>query len=235
MTNHQVNDLAHSFVAMATAFERLPQVEHDLKEANEFLEMERDTVRDRELKIMELEAEIDKHLETIRSLEVAKDAAETMFLELDEQTTLAVNLVRDAQNALGFAVTKLAPPKPQPVEPPQVASTGTTGESEAHPTSAQSVTAHDGAAGQSSASAFGEQSHSDHAPPVPEVAASPDPTTTTTFSEHSSSVQDDTRSFDNPGPYTNQLYFHVPGWMSREDWIAGGGTQENYDWRPGQH
>lgn len=34
--------------------------------------------------------------------------------------------------------------------------------------------------------------------------------------------------------YSRSLYINHPGWVSREDWLAGGGTAETYDWREGQ-
>ena len=36
------------------------------------------------------------------------------------------------------------------------------------------------------------------------------------------------------GPYSGKRYIDVPGWVSREDWLAGGGTEYDYDWRYGQ-
>jgi hypothetical protein len=34
------------------------------------------------------------------------------------------------------------------------------------------------------------------------------------------------------GPYFGRNYMSVPGFISRLDWLAGGGTNEGYDWRP---
>lgn len=34
-----------------------------------------------------------------------------------------------------------------------------------------------------------------------------------------------------PLPYAGKLYINHPGWVSRNDWLAGGGTDETYDWR----
>ena len=34
------------------------------------------------------------------------------------------------------------------------------------------------------------------------------------------------------GPYVGRNYMSVPGFISRQDWLAGGGTNEGYDWRP---
>ncbi len=36
----------------------------------------------------------------------------------------------------------------------------------------------------------------------------------------------------NSGPYTNRRYIDVPGFVSRPDWLAGGGTEADYDWLP---
>jgi hypothetical protein len=33
------------------------------------------------------------------------------------------------------------------------------------------------------------------------------------------------------GPYSGKLYIYQPGWVSRADWLAGGGTDESYDYR----
>lgn len=35
-------------------------------------------------------------------------------------------------------------------------------------------------------------------------------------------------------PYANLLYHNYPGYVSRHDWIEGGGTDETYDYRPAE-
>ena len=33
-------------------------------------------------------------------------------------------------------------------------------------------------------------------------------------------------------PYAGRLYVNYPTWVSLEEWLAGGGTSADYDWRP---
>ena len=85
MTGHQINSLVGDLVAMAQAMERLPHVEAELYKANTAIEDYAKQVQRLELKLLDKATEIDKLHSDIRALEVAKDSAETMFLEADDR------------------------------------------------------------------------------------------------------------------------------------------------------
>ena len=35
-----------------------------------------------------------------------------------------------------------------------------------------------------------------------------------------------------PGPYFGKRYYDHPVWMTLGDWLVGGGTEYDYNWRP---
>jgi hypothetical protein len=83
--SNDVNNLAHSFVAMAQAFERLPQVQAELDKANDQIEAYAKQVQRLEMRLIDRANEIDNLNAKVRTVEVERDHAETMFLETDER------------------------------------------------------------------------------------------------------------------------------------------------------
>lgn len=110
-----VGNFVHDLVEMAKAMEELPAVREELGKALTANDRLAGTVMDRESTIQRLKAEIETHLATIRRVEVERDNAEIMFLELDERTHKVLANVKNAMDQLDQAVTSLDPPKPQPV------------------------------------------------------------------------------------------------------------------------
>lgn len=49
-----------------------------------------------------------------------------------------------------------------------------------------------------------------------------------------SADKQDGASSQSPKPYVGKLYHDHDKWVSRRDWIEGGGTDDSYDWRPGR-
>lgn len=220
-----VNNFVHDLVAMAKAMDDLPQVQEALDVANCTIEIYAKQVQEREIRILELKSEIEAHLATIRSLEVAKDAAETMFLEADDRTTRALDFIKAQFGAAGSLIQSLEPPRPEPVieEAPQVA---------LHQPKPIPTIVEDGVMVQSPAMGL----RSD----TPQQGQSEaDPTTDAPSGESEDSVnssvttQDVTSATSSPGPYHGHRYVDVLGFVSRLDWLDGGGTNEDYDWRPG--
>lgn len=113
-----VGNFVHDLVEMAKAMETLPQVEAELSQAKAETEILRQTVAAREEAILRYKAEIETLHETIRKVEVERDSAETMFLELDEK----VHTVLGNAASIGVLVEGvkglLDPPKPIPVPEP---------------------------------------------------------------------------------------------------------------------
>lgn len=109
-----VGNFVHDLVEMAKAMETLPQVEAERDRLNRDYNSALVTVADRETTILRLKTEIEAHLATIRKLEVDRDHAELMFLELDERTHKVLANVKNAMDQLDQTVSQLDPPKPQP-------------------------------------------------------------------------------------------------------------------------
>jgi hypothetical protein len=114
MTGHQINSLVGDLVAMAQAMEKLPLVEAALDEARIELDHKVSTIQRLELKLMDRAGEIDKLNASIRELEVAKDVAETMFLEADDRTARALDFVKTMFGSAGSLIQALEPVKAQP-------------------------------------------------------------------------------------------------------------------------
>lgn len=119
-----VHNFVHDLVAMAQAMEQLPQVQADLQTLRNEVNHAYDTIQRLELKLLDRTDEIDKLNATIRELEVAKDAAETMFLEADDRTLRALEFIKTQFGAAGSLIQALEPAKLQPepiVEAPMYA------------------------------------------------------------------------------------------------------------------
>ncbi len=203
MSPHAVNNFVQDLVEMAKAMEDLPKVQEELTATQACLNERSMQLEKRELHILELKAEIEAKNQALRELEVAKDQAETMFLEADDRTARALEFVKTMFGSAGSLIQALEPPKP--TEPPQVAPVV-----------------------QPLVDTAPFPLHDASEPPVPEVTALPDPTPhVNTVAEPQTVTATDTSS--SPGPYSGRRYVDVPGWISRDDWLAGGGTQEDYD------
>ena len=77
--------------------------------------------------------------------------------------------------------------------------------------------------------------------PEPVVSVPVDPTTATTHDSSPTVLGDTTTSVSSAvssftdtghGIYFNKRYFDIPSFISRDAWLANGGTEADYDWRP---
>ena len=117
---HSVNDLASSFVEMAKAYERLPEVERELTTAKSAIDDHLDTIQRLELKLIDKENVISDLQTRIQTLEVARDDAELRFLECDDAKSTLVRtleVIRSDIDSVLQAVTPLPqePPKAEPL------------------------------------------------------------------------------------------------------------------------
>jgi hypothetical protein len=118
MTNHSVNDLASSFVEMAKAYERLPQVEAELAGDKNTISILQDTIQRLELKLVDRTNTINDLGTTIHNLEVARNDAELRFLEADDAKTTLVRVLESFGKDIHGALVAVAPvPEPVLVEP----------------------------------------------------------------------------------------------------------------------
>jgi len=66
---------------------------------------------------------------------------------------------------------------------------------------------------------------------VPSMESQSQTVPATSASTNVNSVPTSTESAQ-PGPFTGRLYFQVPRYVSLSDWLAGGGTEADYHFRP---
>jgi hypothetical protein len=225
MTGHQINSLVGDLVAMAQAMERLPQVETELHRLEHELEQAHATISHRELRIIDLKQQIEDLQSKLSQAEVARDDAELRFLEADEKSSKVVRFLAQIQGMAVQAECELNPPKPMPqpevtaeavyhVGDRRLSDNGSVVSVQTDPTNGASVSE--------------EPSQSDPTGVVPDTVAVEHSGTSPLIVDAPSAVE------TNPGPYHGRRYIDVPGWISRADWLAGGGTNEDYDWREGQ-
>lgn len=243
MSPHAINSLVSDLVAMAQATERLPIAEQELSEARQEITAKYDTIQRLELKLIDRAAEIDTLHRSIRELEVAKDAAETMFLEADDRTSRALDFVKATFGTAGALIQALEPQRPEPVterpfvtpsaegdhavvgesatDPIQTAATSTGAET---PSVTETVTQLENA---TSGTAIADPTLNPFAnEPSPEVKTKAvDPTSapadlttgTTTATDDTSASDPEPKRFDDNGWTTNAWY----DWRERQDDKAG--------------
>src|SRR5882724_10878562 len=222
MTADNINSFVGNLVEMAKAYEELPSVKHDLAVANETIQRNADTVTDRELSILSLKAEIEILNSRIRSVEAERDDAELRFLESDDKAGKALAALGHITASLNDAKAALTPPapEPEPITPPTPDATPVDINEGGSPYT-EAEHAFSGSA--SNIDSVGVGVSSDPSAPVGEDAFTPPSV--------ASSADAVTGTDPTLFPYYGKRYIDVPGYVSRYDWIEGGGTEENYDLR----
>lgn len=257
-----VGNFVHDLVEMAKAMETLPQVEHALRQTEEQNRHLSETVQAREEAILKYKAEIEALQAKVRTTEAERDDAEIRFLELDEKANKVLAHVASIQAAALVVQNDLSPPKPEPQpEPkPEPVYTGAaegwqpsatamagasnepganlahgSGQGESHPTvNATAPVAETNSAPapvttmENVPTSQGESVAPPTAPPSPTpISASTDPAP---MPVAGSTGEDG--GVGKYGPYSGKRYYDHPTYVSRMDWLAGGGTEADYDWRP---
>jgi hypothetical protein len=258
MTGHQINSLVGDLVAMAQAMERLPQVEAELTTVRRELDDKAATIQRLELKLMERSNEINEHLARIRSLEVERDDAQFHALEADDRTQRALDFIKATFGNAGALIQALEPPaapKPEPTAA-EVPVQAVQSASEPRPLIENPIEQMPEVASAPSGEPSTGVSADTHNPPATEVpstaptsspasevaqpgepdafAASPMPSVTNeaTVQTATDGSQTSSMSAEKPnGPYVGKRYSEVVAsgqWPTREQWEAGGGTEENW-------
>lgn len=249
-----VGNFVQDLVEMAKATEQLPQVQADLADAHITINNQLATIQRLELKLMERANEINGLHSKLTAAEVARDNAETMFLECDDKLSAFRRLVKGFATDVGDLVSAQEPtpevkaePQPPTHEPPmgQSATDPTANSpsgSQSQNASSLDVETRADALPQTSGSGVisgdpgnidsqvGGLPSSETGVSVPSGGSAsfhhtsevPSATTTAPSSENANGNQ----------PYFGKRYVDVPGWVSPEDWHAGGGTEADYHWRP---
>jgi len=110
MSPASVSNFVGDLVAMATAFERLPQVEADLAEARNTINAHLNTIQRLEHKLLDRANEITDAQSRIRSLEVERDDAQFHALEADDRTQRALEFIKATFGNAGALIQALEPP-----------------------------------------------------------------------------------------------------------------------------
>ena len=199
MSPHAAGSLIADLVEMAKASETLPLIQADLDRANEAIEAYAKQVQRLELQAIDRKAEIDTLQSTIRTTEASRDDAEFRFLEIEDRLQSALAFVRTVFGNAGALIQALDPPKIE-ITP------------ETFSVSTDSIT------------------------PQPTGQSEPDPMTIDVPADATSTIASPTDSVAftaaEPtiplGPYFGLRYHDHPAYVTIHDWLAGGGTEEDY-------
>lgn len=103
-------------VAMAKAFEELPQVRAELEAKTHGHDLAQQMIQRLELRLMDLKTELDAAHAATRKVEVERDHAERMFLETDDRLNAFRRLLGSFQTEADALIAAAEPgPKPEPV------------------------------------------------------------------------------------------------------------------------
>jgi len=255
--SNDVTNFAASLVEMAKAMERVPELEREVTDLNEIATERLFELIERD-KALEASRRYAASLEQrCHDLEVSRDAAELRFLEADDVVSTIKSVLRrtmeDTDSALK-AIEPVVEPTPDvafdvgtmtPIEP--VAETYTYEDAvrgmenvveapspspfpDTTPSTAPS--ADEGIFKVDMEWSAAEDKGKSETPFAP-TSTPPNPAhlSPVTTSDVGSS-QTEAADAKPKGPYFGRNYMSVPGFISRLDWLAGGGTNEGYDWRP---
>lgn len=227
-----VGNFVQDLVEMAKAMDELPKVQGELSDTRKELSAALNRVEDRELRIIDLKSQIESLQSALRTTEASRDDAVYLFLELDEKTHQVMGILIDLEGKAHGARMILDPPKPEPepeVQQPNLDPIGSSSGGQSLPDTGQSSGQH-AMAEPMPVDGWG-QGQSENPLPAMEVIGSTLNANDIPVqsSENVTSIQSISA---NSSPYTGLYYSNVPCFISRADWLAGGGTEENYDWRP---
>lgn len=225
MTGHQIDNFVGSLVEMAKAFEERPMLiqriellEREANErmlANHALEDSNNILRNH----------IDELNLKIREVTQERDDASFRVLEAEDKAATVLDLAKTLQSGLGQVIVKLEPPKPEVVEP--VISVQT----DPMPVDIQPAPVSSGEASQSVPEALQGQSEANPTPtglsgqPTSEPEVMPQ---TGTIQGSVSGEVSQANTSQSDKPYLGKRYRDVPGYVNRQDWLDGGGTEEDY-------
>lgn len=256
MSPHAMNTFVSDLVEMAKAVEELPQVKAELEAARHDLNTAADRIQQLELRIIDYKNKIDDQIALTRKAEADRDEAERLFLEETDRTSAFKSFVEGLFGTAGNLLKAQAPTAPVAVpseeqvpvggvtqipkeitEPtyyePHMAEQTVNVElelteqqlSEKYPHSIYG-----------NASMSGDPSNIDSmaiGPGQSEPLPTSEPAPTTSPSQSSVNDAGQTLSQTFKGVYAGKLYDQHPTYVSREDWLWGGGTDATYDWRRG--
>lgn len=140
MSSHNVNNFVSDLVMMAQAMERVPQLEKEITRQENVIIDKDNIIAMIQLDLEQARSYSAKLEAKVHDLEVAKDQAETMFLEADDRFNRTLDFVKTAFGSAGALIQAVEPvkveAKPEPIAPIAHSEPDTTqGQSEPDPTS----------------------------------------------------------------------------------------------------
>lgn len=209
---------------MAKAMEALPIAEAEARNLNVRLEAALKHNEGLELNILTYKEEIERLNARCHDLEVARDDAELRFLEADDSILIAVRAMRQIMEEAEGAIAIIQPPKAQPEPIPEPISIPIT-EGQAAPKAFTEGMDQDAKA-----------ERMDHTQGQSEPDLTHGDTNTTALTQEngfgtnsdkaSTSIEAEPPPSD---PYSGRSYASYPAFVSRWDWVNGGGDATDYD------
>lgn len=256
MTGHQINSLVGDLVAMAQAMEKLPHVEAENARLQQASIADGERIARLELRLQERNEEIASLHQRIAEVTKERDDFGFRHLEEVDKTNALLLAIRNATGSLSQSVNVVDPPKVEPkaedhkpVDEPHPFgdhgggtsqlisgnSNGDPGMGErvadpiVHVASTESTVGNSSEGSSSVASA--EKLSEGQSEPLPTSSASSQKDDSNPSVSESVILPEPVHSAE-PLPYSGKRYYDEPGTISRERWLALGGTNESYDWRP---
>lgn len=252
------DNFIHSLVEMSRAFEELPKVQASLDRMCQQAVIDGNSIAEREATILRLKAEIDELHAKVREAEVAKDAAETMFLEADDRTSRALDFIKATFGNAGSLIQALEPPRaelavgaepkaePEPVEEERHYASANPAIDPFHPPMPEAplpspapievaeISEHYGVPAWAQPQPKAEPSPSDQS----DLGFTPQTTAPTSTSAPADTPSENVNPTDENvstakhDRYRGQRYIDFLDYISLADWLAGGGTEDRYYYRP---
>lgn len=245
------DNFIHSLVEMSKAFEELPTVQEELAKTKLAADHLANDVQAREEHILKLKSEIEALQSKVRTVEAERDDAELRFLELDEKAHKALGDFEAIAALVNAGKNELSPPKPEPqpepLKPADLIERGASdagyisnsmlsqGQSEpdpmntVHAVGTTSVATHASASTTADTTFHGDPSNIDSVSSNPAEVPKSDANPTQTGEAVTGEVVTETTAAK---PYAGKRYYNHQTYLTLAEWLSGGGTEDDYNWRP---
>lgn len=229
MTGENMNDFIGQIANAYRALQAEPKLRDEIDTLNSMVESYAKQVQEREISLLERAKEIDELHSRIRSLEVERDDYGFRALAADDKANALAAVLRSTQATVEAAL-KAAEPEPTVIEtstvPDGAAQAVVSSETHSGGIAPSTERSADLMADWAARQEQGQRAADPISAASPVMASNPQDGAVIPIVE--------TTAVNTSQPdYSRSLYINHPGWVSREDWLAGGGTTETYDWREG--
>lgn len=230
-----VGNFVHDLVEMAKAMETLPQVEAERDRLNASLNETLVVVQNRELSIIELKAQIETLQARVRETEASRDDAELRFLEADEQHAKlerSFQTALEAMDATDRLIQSFKPkPMPEPAAQPPSQGQPIVGNGNGDP---QPQAPEQTLAATDTASSQGQGEVDPTANSLPNTSSMGNQEGSSQIVEIATAQPQDAvfTMVKSSGPYGGLRYYDHPTYVPFNQWLEGGGSEEDYNWRP---